>query len=141
MKAKFIGDPNNDGDGPKFGRMAYGPTGDLSVAYFPRDKFAGVPKPLEAKLSGNNHFETEDGDAPLWTPSEADSPRARAARAMDGNDDGKKGGSLTKKVTLERLAALKEKHPELEYDEAATLPVLRGALEEAEFAYGDEDDE
>lgn len=137
MKAKFIGDPDDDFSGPKVLRMGYGPAGKpLTLVYFPRDQFVGVPKELEAKIASHNHFETEEGDAAPYIVADE---QTRADRAMDGDGNGKTGGSLTKAVTLEKLAALKEKHPELEYDPKWGLPKLRGALEEAEFEYGDED--
>jgi hypothetical protein len=56
MKAMFIGDPRNDGDGPKV-LMLHG------VA-FPKNEWVDpVPSALEGKLAGNSHFVTEGGES------------------------------------------------------------------------------
>ncbi|MDP1873640.1 hypothetical protein [Phenylobacterium sp.] len=55
MKAMFIGDPRNDGDGPKV-LMLHG------VA-FPKNEWVDpVPSALEGKLAGNSHFVTKEGE-------------------------------------------------------------------------------
>lgn len=136
MKAKFVGDPNDDGSGPKVCRMGYGPSGKPTLVYFPRDKFVGVPAQLEEMIAGHNHFETEEGVAELYVPSDDDVPRAKRD-PLDHDSSGKKGGSLSKVETLRRLEALQAEHPELSFDPKATLPALRGILEDAEFEYDD----
>lgn len=57
MKAMFIGDPRNDGDGPK--------VLTLQGVAFPKNEWVEpVPSALEGKLAGNSHFMTEGGDLP-----------------------------------------------------------------------------
>lgn len=121
MKAKFVGDPNDDFSGPK--------VLNLAGTYFPKDRFVGVSDELASTLSTHNHFEVEKGDAPAYVPSEADvastAPKAPAEPT---------GKALTKAEVLERLKA----YPDAEYDPSSTVTVLRGVLEDAEFAAGDE---
>lgn len=133
MKAKFIGDPNDDGSGPKVLRMAYGPTGAPTYVYFPRDQFVGVPQQLEAKMAGmGGHFEIEDGDAPLYEPSAAEAA-VRVPRAAGG--DAKAAG---KPEVLARLEAMKAEHPDLVFDPKWSVAKLRNALDEAEFEFGED---
>lgn len=135
MKAKFIGDPNDDFSGPKVLRLAHGPTAKPVIVHFPKDQFVGLPQELEEAVSGNNHFEVEEGDAPAY---EGPLEPTRAARALDGDESGKMGGSFTKAQTISKLQALQAEHPEVTFDPKASLAVLRGVLEEAEFEYGDD---
>jgi hypothetical protein len=134
MKAKFIGDPNDDGSGPKVCRLGHGPTGAPSYAYFPRDRFVGVPPALESAIAGNNHFATEEGDAEPYVPDEAATHRD----PLDHDRNGRKGGRLGKTEAIARLTALKVEHPDLEFDEKWNAKKLQATLEEAEFEYGDE---
>lgn len=54
MRARFIGDPRNGGDGPA-GLVLWGQT-------FPKGEWAPVESPdLFRKLAGNDHFETREG--------------------------------------------------------------------------------
>lgn len=134
MKAKFIGDPNDDGSGPRVLRMSFGPTPQSQKIYlFPLNQFVGVPESVGEKLQTNNHFEVENGDAPAYDgpvePTRAE--REKAGRA-------EKGSAKGKDELLERLAALKAEHPEIEFDAKWGAPKLRGVLEEAEFVYGDD---
>ncbi|MDM8352896.1 hypothetical protein [Brevundimonas diminuta] len=53
-KARFIGDPNHNGDGP-----------DELTLYgveFVKGEWIAVPANVAAKLSGNNHFEIDAND-------------------------------------------------------------------------------
>lgn len=53
MRAKFIGDPAHDGDGP-----------DVFVRHgveYPKGEFVDVPDEVAVDLCGNNHFEVDDG--------------------------------------------------------------------------------
>lgn len=129
MRAKFIGDPNDDFSGPKVVRVK----GEA----FLKDQFVSVSDKLATTLAGHNHFVIEEGDAPSFQDA-APEPVSRAARAMDGGDDGKAGGSLDKAATLARLQALKDQGAELEFDPKWGLPKLRGLLEAAEFEHGDD---
>lgn len=58
MKAKYIGDPRNPGEQKQLPDefVAFGLT-------FERGKFTEVPKNLEAKFEGNDHFQVQ-GEAP-----------------------------------------------------------------------------
>lgn len=133
MKAKFIGDPDNDFDGPKvlrlFGRQ------------FPKDRFVTISAiGLEtekdvarvlAKLSGNNHFEVGDG--------EGDAVEIAAPDPLDHDRNGKKGGSRAKKDIVADLEALADKYPgEIEFDPKATGPSLSSYLEEKRFELGED---
>lgn len=120
MKAKFIGDPSDDFSGPKV-LQSLG-------AYFPKDRFVGVTDAVAAKLKGNNHFEVEDGDAPAYAPSAEEVEAQKPAPVVDG------GKALSKAEVLERLKA----YPDAEYDPKAPVATLRAALEDAEFASGDD---
>lgn len=137
MKAKFIGDPNDDFSGPKVLKMAFGASGNPTIVLFPKDKFVGLPAELEANVVGNNHFVVEEGDAKAYAGPPPEAVEA-AADAMDGDDDGRAGGSLTKADTLAKLDAMQKRHPEISFDPKWGLPKLRGVLEAAEFEYGDD---
>lgn len=51
MRARFIGDPQNGGEGP-VSLSLFGLT-------FTRDEWTDVPKSFAAKIKGNTHFEVE----------------------------------------------------------------------------------
>ena len=71
MKAMFIGDPRNDGDGPK--------VLTLHGVAFPKNEWVDpVPSALEGKLAGNSHFVTEEGELPAGLAM-ADPDHTRAA--------------------------------------------------------------
>ena len=129
MRAKFIGDPNDDFSGPKVVRV--------KGEDFLKDQFVSVSDKLAGELAGHNHFVVEEGDAPSFHDA-APETLTRASRAMDGDDDGKAGGSLSKADTLARLQALKDKGAELDFDPKWGLPKLRGLLEAAEFEHCDD---
>lgn len=133
MKAKFLGDPNDDFSGPKtirlFGRQ------------FPQGRFVTVEKigtetdkdveRILGKLSGNAHFKVAEGEG---------EPAEVAARdPLDHDGNGKKGGSVKKTDTVAKLKALAEKYPgEVEFDETSSGPKLAAYLEEKSFELGED---
>jgi hypothetical protein len=71
MKAKYVGDPSNPGEAVPDLYDAFGVT-------FARDKFTEVPKELEEKIAGNNHFEVQGAKK---TDPEAETGESTAAYA------------------------------------------------------------
>lgn len=120
MKAKFIGDPNDDFSGPKVLRMSFGA--------FPFGVFVPVSDEIAEQLNGHSHFVVEKGTAPEYVAPEPPPPREDATEDAEA-----KAGGLTKAETIERLTALGA-----EFDARWGLPKLRSALETAEFAAGED---
>lgn len=56
MRVRFIGDPNQGGEGPE-GFSLFG-------LDFVKGEWTAVDAAVFAKLSGNGHFEAEEGQAP-----------------------------------------------------------------------------
>lgn len=54
MRARFIGDPTNGGEGPS-GLSLFG-------VDFVKGEWADVPRQFAAKIAGNSHFETDADD-------------------------------------------------------------------------------
>lgn len=131
MKAKYIGDPTDDFSGPRVARMGYGKGADITVVSFPRDQFVNLPQQLEEKLKANREFVVEEGDAPAYAGPE---PEVRAKPTAT-----KAVGGASKAEVLAKLESLAAEHADVIFDPKWGLPKLRGVLEEAEFAYGDED--
>ena len=157
MKARFIGDPRHNGDGPAVLHL-YG------VDFAKGEWVDPIPSTLEAKLPGNNHFETaESGAATVHvkigptdvyvfgdaTTEIRDIPAAEASReaaetanaspfaAFDHDRDGKPGGSTSspeKDALFAELEALKAP-----FDRRWGVPRLKAALEVAQFQQGDND--
>ena len=127
MKARFIGDPAHDHEGPTrislFGRV------------FPKGRFITIDGDDAAhalrKLSGNNHFEVAEG--------EGDAAETPKPDPLDHDRDGKKGGSRTKAVIIADLTAMAERHPEVTFDPTATNAALEARLEELRFEFGEDD--
>lgn len=133
MKAKFLGDPNDDFSGPKtirlFGRQ------------FPQGRFVTVEKigtetdkdveRILGKLSGNAHFEVAEGEG---------EPAEVAARdPLDHDGNGRRGGSIPKKEVVAALEALAEKHPgQVSFDPTLSGPKLAALLEELRFELGED---
>lgn len=130
MKAKYLGNPTPDSDGP----MRVGYCGKT----FPRGVFVsleGVEPKQAAKLRANPFFAVSDepmtdaetgaleeagGDAPI--------PVAAASDEIPGDKD----------ALLAALTAIKEKHPEVEFSTKMGVPKLKAILEEARFVYDDD---
>lgn len=134
MKAKFIGDPNDDFSGPKVLRFGF-PSKPGEILAFPKDVFVPVTDDAALSLMSHNHFVVEEGDAPEYVAPEPKGLSAAQIEALDGDDNGSAGGSLSKADILERLA----RYPDAEYDARWGAPKLKAALEAAEFAAGDDD--
>ena len=100
MRARFIGDPNDGRSGPA----------ELSYlgSVFPKGKWVAVDGKAGAKLSVHSHFEVENDP-------------------LDHDDDGEKGGSLSKAEIVERLKALG-----VEFDGRSKRDDLAKLLEAAE---------
>lgn len=84
MKARFIGDPRNGGDGPRL------------VSTFGFDFIKGewrdVSDECAQKLVGNDHFEVEGLTLIEGQFTVKDEPAPAAFAAFDGDGDGKPGG-------------------------------------------------
>lgn len=93
MRARFIGDPNNEGEGPKVLPL-YG-------INFPHGEWVSIDGNHLAmtKLWGNNHFEVEAGEAPM--PEPVVKPVAPVAPAKN------KGGRPRKNPVISNPAAPK----------------------------------
>lgn len=129
MKARFLGDPNDDRSGPMvlnlFGRS------------FPKDRFITISGDDAAdvltKLKANGHFEVADGDG-----EEPVLAADVAASAFDKDGDGRPGGSRTKKSVIADLDALAAKHPgKVDYDPKTSSNELAARLEELQFELGE----
>ena len=131
-KAKFIGDPDNDFDGPKvlnlFGRQ-FPKDRFVTISAIAKEKDEDVERVL-AKLSANNHFEVGDGEG-----DEA----AIAAPAPVADSAAPKGAYRKKADLLADLEALSAKYPgEIEIDDKLTVPALSSYLEEKRFELGED---
>lgn len=73
MKAKFVGDPRNPSETVPDLHDAYGLT-------FERDKYTEVPKELEEKIAGNDHFQVQGAKKPDPDRETAESTAEFSAR-------------------------------------------------------------
>lgn len=147
MEARYIGDPQNDFDGPRT-MKAFG-------LAFPKGKWVGLPEDFAftAKLEGNRHFQTRaDGSVVVEDPPQIEEAVETATAeddlrreltpaqeaALDRDGDGSAGGSLGKEELIDRLKALGE-----DFDARWGVPRLEKALKAAEerraFIAGDDD--
>ncbi|CAN7308755.1 hypothetical protein LJR164_001629 [Phenylobacterium sp. LjRoot164] len=145
MKARFVGDPRRNGEGPDVMHL-YG-------VDFPKGEWVGdLPRVLEAKLPGNNHFETSDGLSvggvsdivpgqtyTITVPEAAQaepSPSVGSFAAFDPDGDGKPGGSTSsaeKDALFAQLDGLGA-----QYDRRWGPARLQAALEVAQFQAGED---
>jgi len=165
MKARFIGDPNDNFSGPD--------VFPLRGVTFLKDKWTSVADvALFEKLLTHNHFETRDagfvsiepevptdetGLKPWSSDAFYDAVRATATAefatadqgviavagpdafaTFDRDGDGKPGGSNASDEKAALIAQL-EAMPGAEFDGRWGVPKLRQALEAARFMAGDED--
>ena len=79
MKAKFIGDPSNPGE------VVPDVIDHLGVT-FQRDKFSDIPKELEDKFAGNNHFEVQGAKKAAAPEETGESTREFSARVNEITD-------------------------------------------------------
>lgn len=129
MKARFIGDPNNDGDGPKvltlFGRQ------------FPKDRFVTIEgedaDAVLGKLSANDHFEVEEGEGDVALPA-----AAPARGSFDRDHNGKSGGGRKKAAIVADLEALQARFPDVAFDPKMNAAALEAHLEELKFELGED---
>lgn len=137
MKARFIGDPLDNGSGPRT-FVNFGIT-------FRKGAWVAIPAHLEAKFRGNSHFETATDDAEVTDASAGDIEDAAEARVSppDQDGDGEPGGSTSSPekdaiiAKLEAVAARGEpKGIEVKFDRRWGVPKLMAALEAAEFEVG-----
>lgn len=150
MKAKFIGDPNDNFDGPR--------VFPFRGIDFPKGKWVAVADEATfAKCALSNHFETS-GEAeeaavepaePELAPESADQPEPalddpepaadpEPISALDHDADGKPGGSTASPEKAAIIAEL-EAIPGAEFDGRWGVPKLQAALEAARFMNGDDD--
>lgn len=136
MEARYIGDPNNGGDGPR-GITLF----DTAFRKGQWTDVSGLSEGHREKLAGNGHFQTREAgskDEPVMpaeaveeaedAASEADDP-IPAVEAVDGDAS----GSMSRVgliAELERLGA--------SYDARWGVPKLTKALEEARFLAGED---
>lgn len=85
MRARFIGDPRRDGEGPK--TLLF-----MGVQFVKGQWSAELPNPVAKKVSGNSHFETTE-DEPTELDASADPADVDGADPLDHDGDGKKGGA------------------------------------------------
>lgn len=128
MKARYLGNPSPEDDGPR--RVGF------AGKTFPRSLFVDVtdvPAGLLAKLQANPFFEvSEDAltGAEAKALEELEVPPEPVAAPAAGND---------KASLIVALEAIKAKHPETVFDPKWGVPKLKSALEEARFLHDDED--
>lgn len=128
MKAKFVGDPNDDFSGPKV--LKFSPNSKpTEVLAFPKDVFVPVTDEQALALMGHNHFTVEEGDAPEYVAPEPPAPRAEATEDAATAS----AGGLSKAEIMDRLTAMG-----VEFDARLGAPKLRSILETAEFEQGDD---
>lgn len=151
MRAKFIGDPRHGGEGPD--------TITLYGVAFPKGEWVEpIPAALEAKLPGNNHFETDSvagdwADMPLVgtggvtirnpvavaaaDPADASAdPAVTSFAAFDPDGDGRPGGSTASPEKDALIAQLEGLNAT--FDRRWGPARLQAALEVAQFERGDD---
>lgn len=151
MKARFIGDPNDNYSGPD--------VFPLRGVTFLKDKWTSVAdEALFAKLQTHNHFETADAGfvsiAPEITPGETVTIEIGQTSSFDlntGRGYGVSGAGglaaapasdvIEEPATDEKAALIAELETfaDAEFDRRWGAPKLRQALEAAKFMAGDED--
>jgi len=86
MKARFIGNPAKDGEGPDSLTM-FGEA-------FEKGEWREVPDPVAARLSGNNHFEVaETAPEPVAEAVVENAFNGADPLAFDHDQNGQPGGS------------------------------------------------
>lgn len=145
MKAKYVGDPRHDGDGPK--------SVTLHGVTFPKNEWVGdLPPALEAKLPNNSHFEVSGASVekppnpPLAEVNEVvpqpeaadDYPHLTPAqeKALDRDGEGEPGGST---ATDEKAALIAELEAMgVEVDKRLGVPKLKALVDEQKFIKGED---
>lgn len=108
MKAKYVGDPRNPGE-------AVPEVMDYLGTTFAKDKFTDVPKELEDKVAGNDHFEVQG--AKKAAPDETGESSAEFTARVS---------QITDREGLEAMLAA-EKRPAAKAALEARLDALPGA--------------
>lgn len=148
MRAKFIGDPNDDFSGPR----VYSFRG----VDFPKGKWVPLTDAVTfAKCEGSSHFETSDETAPAKAEPNADLTgdlgedvieaqdddslfNGAPVEAFDHDGDGKPGGPVESAEKTALIAAL-EAIPDAQFKRSWGVARLTAALEEARFLAGDDE--
>lgn len=133
MKARYIGNPTRDDDGPR--RVGF------AGKSFPRGVFidvTDVAAKLIAKLETNPYFETSEA---ALTKEDVAAAEAVNGPPEDETPAGAAGAIPEGKAGLiAALEAMQAKHPEVTFSPKWSAAKLQAALEAARFEHGDDED-
>lgn len=131
MKARYLGNPTPDSDGPM--RVAYCGKSFARGVFVSLD---GIPGGQVEKLRNNPTFEVSDEpmtDDDLAADAGANEPEVEAP-TPDGDEP-----AADKATLLAQLEALKARHPDVEFSAKMGVPKLKAILEEARFIHDDDE--
>lgn len=131
MKAKYLGVPSKDDDGPR--RVGF------CGLSFPRSVFidvSDVPPKLIAKLDANPYFEVSNE---ALTKDDIAAAEAVNGQAEEDAEPGAPAAHGDKAGVIAALEAMQAKHPEVKFSAKMGVEKLQGILEAAQFEYGDDD--
>lgn len=127
MRARFIGDPRRDGEGPSL--LPF-----MGVVFIKGEWSEDLPEPVAKKVSGNSHFETSDDAAPevevQAETSDISQDHDAEIEPLDHDGDGQKGGAVQVDQEVEALRA-DLTALSVDFDRRWGVKKLRAALEAA----------